>query len=169
MRALPAIRDSVPGARLALVGRIDDEAFAASLRLDAARLGVADAVTFTGHQADPSAVVSRASVFALASRTEGLSLVLIEALAAGIPAVATDAPGGIRFVLGDGSAGLIVPVDDVPALAAAITRVLRDGALGARLVAAGRARAACFGPADVADGYLRLARGERVEAWAPAA
>ncbi len=78
-------------------------------------------------------------VFAFPSRFEGLCLAVIEAQAAGVPVVATPV-GGIRETVVDGETGLIVPVRDPAALAAAVCRLLEDRGLAARLAAEARRR-----------------------------
>ncbi|MDB5793342.1 MAG: hypothetical protein JWQ80_3366 [Massilia sp.] len=74
----------------------------------------------------------RADVFCLPSHAEGLPMSLLEAMASGCASVAS-AVGGIPEALEDGENGLLVPRHDAPALAAALARVLADGALRARL------------------------------------
>jgi phosphatidylinositol alpha-mannosyltransferase len=81
---------------------------------------------------------------------ESFGMVLIEALAAGVPVVASDI-AGYREVVRDGVEGLLVPAGDSQALAAALHRVLTDGQLAQRLREAGRARALQFSWASVVD------------------
>lgn len=78
----------------------------------------------------------RASVYVLSSRSEGFPLVLLEAMSAGLAAVAFDCPTGPREIVDDGATGLLVPANDVAAFAAALDRVLGDPALRRRLAAA---------------------------------
>jgi glycosyltransferase involved in cell wall biosynthesis len=118
----------------------------------AAELGVADDVQLPGASENPFAWMARASVFALSSRFEGLGNVLIEAMACGCPVVSTDCESGPAEILAGGRLGPLVPVGDVPALAAALERVLdatpdRDAL---------RRRAAEFGVDRAVDAYLAL-------------
>lgn len=80
-----------------------------------------------------------ADVFALPSRTDSFGIVYLEAWCAGLPVIGARA-GGVPDVITDGSDGILVPFGDVPALAGALARLLRDPALARRMGAAGRAR-----------------------------
>jgi glycosyltransferase involved in cell wall biosynthesis len=118
-----------------------------SLRELAQRLGIENRVHFAGWRDELHPVHDAMDVFALPSRWEGLSYAMLEALAAGLPVVST-AVNGSREVLtpeNGPACGLIVPCEDVPALAEALDRVLDDESL-----AAGFSRA---GPACVAERY----------------
>lgn len=84
------------------------------------QLGLGDVVSLPGVTANPYAVLSRASLFVLPSRWEGLPAVLIEALASGCPVVAADCPGGVAEILQNGRIGALVPPDDASALADAM-------------------------------------------------
>lgn len=95
--------------------------------------------------AEVANVLHGADVFASpATGQESFGIVLVEAMAAGVPVVATDIPG-YREVVRDGIDGLLVPPGDAAVLAAALGRVLDDPALAARLAAAGLDRAAAYG------------------------
>ncbi|WP_435103410.1 glycosyltransferase [Arhodomonas sp. AD133] len=88
------------------------------------RLGVQDDVALPGFTDNPYAYMRRAALFALSSRWEGQPNVLIEAMALGTPAVATDCVSGPRDILGDGRFGALAPVADPQALAQAIEKTL---------------------------------------------
>ncbi|GBD44050.1 N-acetylgalactosamine-N, N'-diacetylbacillosaminyl-diphospho-undecaprenol4-alpha-N-acetylgalactosaminyltransferase [bacterium HR40] len=90
----------------------------------AAELGLAEDVRFAGWLDNPFAVMARADLFVHASRFEGLSNVLLEALALGLPIVATDCPSGPRELLDHGRFGLLVPPRDAQALAEGMRTVL---------------------------------------------
>lgn len=123
------------------------------LKARAAELGVADRVRFLGWRGDRGALLAAADVCVLPSRWEPFGTVMLEAWAAGIPLVAAASQGPAALIV-DGGNGLLVPVDDAPALASAIDRVLADSALQARLVERGRA--------DYHKGFTREAVTQRM-------
>lgn len=88
------------------------------------KLGIQDSVSLPGWVSNPYAFMSRASLFVLSSKLEGLGNVLIEALACGCPCVSTNCPAGPSEILDNGRFGPLVPVGDDTALAAAMERVL---------------------------------------------
>ena len=116
-------------------------AYERALRHRADELGVTDRVVFAGYRDDAARVVAAADVLALPSWTEGLPLVVLEAMALGRPVVATTV-GGTPELVSDGETGLLVPPRDVEALTAALKRVLDDGDLRRRLGEAGKRRVA---------------------------
>ena len=125
-------------------------------RLEAATAG--ESVVWLGIVDDPSALLSCADVFVLASAAEGLSNALLEAAAAGLGIVVTDV-GGAREVIDDGETGLVIPPDDPGALADAMKTLLGDPDL--RHLMGGSARVAVaeqFGADRVADAYAGLYR-----------
>ncbi|MGA2496221.1 MAG: glycosyltransferase family 4 protein [Tepidisphaeraceae bacterium] len=100
------------------------------------RFHAADFITLHGAIARPQDALKRISLLVLPSEAEGFGLVLVEAMAAGIPIVATDAPG-IRDVVKHNQTGLLVPVGSPASLASAVRRLLDDEQLRRRLIAAG--------------------------------
>src|SRR5256714_247953 len=120
----------------------------ADLKALASKLGVADRVRFLGWRTDRGALLGAADVCVLPSRWEPFGTVMLEAWAAGTPLVAA-ASQGPAALISDGVNGLLVPVDDAPALAAAIGRLIADPALKARLIERGRA--------DYQSGFTREA------------
>jgi glycosyltransferase involved in cell wall biosynthesis len=141
--------------RLVILGEAQSAARLRPLEERAARLGVASDVAFPGLVENPYAYMARAAVFVLSSAWEGLSGVLVEAMACGCPVVATDCPGGSAETLDGGRYGPLVPVSDPAALAAAIRTVLDGPRDPERL----RRRASEFDVASSVDRYLRLLLG----------
>lgn len=91
-----------------------------------AELGVGDSVLFQNPATDPLPAVARAAAFVLPSRHEGLPLSLLEAVALGVPCIATDSSDGVRAVLDGGRVGRLVPVGDLDALSRALREHLTD-------------------------------------------
>ena len=116
---------------------IGDGHLRAALEQTARDLGIADRVRFLGTRDDPEVFYREADLVALTSRNEGTPLTILEAMAAGVPVLAT-AVGGVPDLLGD-DRGVLVPPGDVRAFVAALSRLAGDAALRARLAAAGRA------------------------------
>jgi len=122
-------------------------------------LGVRGSVFLPGFVPNPWSLMRVADIFALASRFEGLSVVLLEALALGVAIVATDCPGGPAEVLERGRYGLMVPPDDAAALAAGMARLLREGAMRDTLRAQGPERARDFSREAVLPRWAALLDG----------
>ncbi|MEO1085428.1 MAG: glycosyltransferase family 4 protein [Acidobacteriota bacterium] len=111
----------------------------ATHRARAERLGLGDAVIFGGFRSDIRELMAAIDVVVFSSRQEGLPMVLLEAMAAGRAVVATRV-GGIPEAVDDDVEALLVPSEDVDALAQALERAVSDPALRARLGEAGRRR-----------------------------
>ena len=94
-----------------------------SLEARAQTLGLGDRVRWLGWRRDLTDVYGATDVFVLTSRNEGTPVALIEAMAAGVPGVSTTV-GGVADVVTGESMGLLVPPDNAPAIAAAVTRLL---------------------------------------------
>jgi glycosyltransferase involved in cell wall biosynthesis len=105
----------------------------------AAALGVTDRVIITGHQADVAPYYALADVVAISSLSEGSPNVLLEAMAAGVPVVAT-AVGGIPEIVAHEESALLCEAATPRALGAAIDRVLGDPRLAERLADGARRR-----------------------------
>lgn len=136
--AMPRIVAEIPRVQARIVGH-EELSTAAELRAYAAERGVADHVSFEGFRADVPGLLADLDVFVLPSLWEGFGLVLLEAMAAGRPVVAS-AVGPIPEIVVEGETGLLVPPGDSDALARAVARLLRDPDLAARLGRSGRAR-----------------------------
>jgi glycosyltransferase involved in cell wall biosynthesis len=127
LEAFAIVHAARPTARLRLIGRSTSREVEEVWRRQAATLGIADTVAFDGtaDRAGVAAALARASVFVHASRYETFGVVAAEALAAGLPVVATDS-GGVAEILGPDPErlGALVPVGDAAALGAAVIGTL---------------------------------------------
>jgi len=151
--ALARVRQSVP-ARLIVFG---EGPLLASLTSLVKKLGLKDAVEFRGFVKQPFAEVASCDVFVLSSRWEGLPTALIEAMALGLPCVATRCPYGPEEIITHGQTGLLVRPGDPGALAAGILEVLRDSAKAQQLGRQGRASVrARFSPEGVIRSFEQL-------------
>lgn len=150
------VPDLEPDVRLVLAGA-DDGDEAARVRSLVTDLGLAGRVVFTGYltNAELAGLYGGASVFVLPSRYEGFGMILLEAMAAGVPVVCT-AAGSLPEVLGD--AGILVPDNDPAVMADAVRRVLTVPALAVDLMARGSARLTAFSWRDTAEQTLALYR-----------
>jgi len=135
--AFALIAPSVPDAQLVLVGSGPLEA---ELRARAAAAGVADRVHFLGERKDLEALLPLLDAFALASDTEGMSNAVLEAMACGLPVVAT-AVGGNPEVVVEGETGHLVPARQPDALAFALNALAQDPGRCRAFGAAARRRA----------------------------
>jgi glycosyltransferase involved in cell wall biosynthesis len=140
-------------AQLIVLGTGDQEG---SLIALAARLGLDDRVRFLGQQENPWKYMARADVLALPSLTEGFPNVIGEALALGVPVVATDCSPGVHEYLEDGAAGLLVPPADAEALRAALVRVLTNAELRKQLSTRGLERVRPFELPAAVQAYERI-------------
>ncbi|MGZ5417495.1 MAG: glycosyltransferase family 4 protein [Nocardioides sp.] len=104
-----------------------------ALAAQIAELGLEQQVQLMGYTLDLRSALADASVYALASHSEGFSMVLIEAMSVGLPPVAMDCPRGPRQIIEDGRNGMLVPDGDEPAFVAALLSLVEDEELRRRL------------------------------------
>lgn len=149
LAAVATLRDRGVRMHLVAVGQGPQEA---EVRAECTRLGLDHMVTFTGFRSDAVRVLGAADVFTLASQWEGLPVALMEALALGLPVVAT-AVGGVAEAMHDGVDALLVPERNHVALADALERAVTDPILRTRLAGAAAARAPEF-DVHVAVGHI---------------
>lgn len=133
--AFARVAEPAPDARLVLVG---DGPERGALEARARDLSIADRVEFLGQRSDVPTLMAGLDLYVLPSRTEGLPMALLEAMAARLPIVATRV-GGIPEAVTDGQSALLVSPEDPAALAEAMMRVLRETGLAERLRSAARA------------------------------
>lgn len=157
LRAMVPLTAAVPAARLVVIG---GGALQASLEALGASLGIASHVRFLGDRDDVAALLPALDAFALSSISEGYSISLLEASAAGLPIVATDV-GGNGEIVQDGLTGRLVPARDPEALGRALAELATDPRKRSDWGSAARAWAlaeASIG--TMASRYERLYRGE---------
>ncbi|MBP3735902.1 MAG: glycosyltransferase family 4 protein [Lachnospiraceae bacterium] len=144
MDAFAALSERFPEHRLLLVGTGPAEK---ELAAYAKTLPCGDRISFPGNLDDIASAIRPASLFVLTSDTEGMPNALLEAMALGIPVISTDCPcGGPRQLIRDGENGLLVPVRDTNALAAAMERILSDPAAAEKMGTAARSVQETYAP-----------------------
>jgi glycosyltransferase involved in cell wall biosynthesis len=139
--------------QLAIIGEGPDRNALEQLIL---QLRVRHSVSLLGFRDNPHAIMGRADLFVLSSRYEGFPLVLIEALALGLPIIATDCIAGPSEALAGGRYGDLVPVEAPDALAEALCNHLRNPSRLRRIGELGPARARDFDPDTNALRYLEV-------------
>ncbi len=155
LRAMQRLLVQIPGARLVIAGGGSLES---DLRAQAATLGISSQTRFLGFRHDVQDVIHAFDVFALPSLMEGVSLTLLEAMAANLPVVTTAVGGNPEVVVQDETGCLIEPGNHV-ALADALSGLLRDRPRARALGAGGRRRAeAVFSLDTMVGAYVDLYR-----------
>jgi glycosyltransferase involved in cell wall biosynthesis len=122
LAVVAAVAEALPSVRVAVIGTGPD---ADALKAKAAQLGIASNVAFLGQRADVDRLLATTKVFVLTSRWEGLSIAMLEAMAAGAVPVVADV-GDLRDSIRHGVNGFIVAQDDIDAYAEAAVRLLSD-------------------------------------------
>lgn len=131
IEAVARMIPSHPGWRFVVAGDGVEEAM---LKAFARERGVDSHMIFLGRISQPHLYLSASDLFLLTSRWEALPFTIVEAFRAGIPAVATACSGVVELI--DDEVGAVVPIGDVDAIAGAVTRILTDDPLRARMAAA---------------------------------
>lgn len=119
-------------------------------------LGIGDSAHLMGRTTEPFARMADASLYVMTSRREGLPMVLLEAMGVGLPIVSYDCPTGPRDLIDDGVNGFLVPNGDKDALEARLLELIDDREKRARFAEAGRAKAAEYDVARLAERWERL-------------
>jgi glycosyltransferase involved in cell wall biosynthesis len=136
LEAIPRILEKYPQARWRFAG---DGAKRSDLEAQAQRLGISHAVEFLGSRSDVQDLLGTFDVFILPSLWEGFPNVLLEAMACGLPVIATAVEGTVEMVL-DGETGRLVPKEDTAALAAAMLELAGSAKVRQQMGKNGRAR-----------------------------
>lgn len=129
-KAFALFHEKHPEHVLNIFGRGVDEP---ALRQLIAQLGLEDRIILHGNRPHVIQEIKDMGMFVMTSRYEGMPNALIEAMACGLPCVCTDCDFGPAELIRDGESGLLVPVDDVAAIAAAMERIADEPALAGRL------------------------------------
>jgi glycosyltransferase involved in cell wall biosynthesis len=127
-----------------------------ALRALHAELGLGEKVHLAGRVEDLQPYFRRADCFVLASRLEGMSIAMLEAMATGLPIIATRSGRGVEEALNGGRAGTLVPADDSAALAAAVREVISQPERARAMGEAARLRARDYAPSTIAAAYGRV-------------
>jgi glycosyltransferase involved in cell wall biosynthesis len=143
-----------PTATVVLVG---DGPLRGELEALGRRLEISESVRFVGHQQDVQRFYAMADVFVLSSVSEGVSNSLLEAMAAGVPVVASDV-GGNKDIIEHKHSGFLVDWDDAAAASDVLSTLVADAALREAMGRAARERVASFAMTSVAERYHRLYR-----------
>lgn len=154
---------SLPHRRQRVLLIIGDGPLRAALEAQAEALGLSPSVRFLGHQPEAIRYYPIADLFVLPSITEGMSNALLEAMAAGVPAIASDA-GGNKEVIEDRKSGFLVDWDRTSECAQLLADLLSDVELRQTIGQAARARARAFSMEEVAQRYIHLYRSMLEEA-----
>lgn len=160
LSAWRGVVESIPDALLLLIGSggLSMQNCESELRAFAAQHDLDNHIRFSGSVADVRDYLHAADVFVFPSRKESFGISVIEAMACGLPVVASDIPGLSDVVVPEVTAR-VIPPDDEPALRDTMVGLLKDGALRMRLGAAGRLRAEqFFSEPPVIESYAGLIR-----------
>lgn len=152
LRSVALARRAVPRLGAVVLG---EGSLRQTLEAEARALGVSQQVRFAGFRPDAGRWLEAADIFALPSRSEGLPLALLEAMAHGLPTVACDLPG-VAEALGDPPAGILVDRGDAGGFAEALAQLAGDAPRRRGLGARARLRSREFSLEKMVDRYFAL-------------
>jgi L-malate glycosyltransferase len=156
IRAAAVVRQHIPDCAFLIVGYHQEEACVRELFQLVRHFGLKDCVFMPGLRDDTISILKNSDAFCLPSRSEGLSNALLEAMACGLPCVATSV-GGNPEVLSDGIDGYLVAAERPDLLASALMKVLRNNELKSQIAKAARHTVETrFTAAAMADGFAHL-------------
>ena len=139
IEAAARVNSAHPAAHFAIVGGTDSQSYRDALERRIAELGLGAHVHLVPFRSDVPALLAQSDLFVLSSRREGHPFVLLEAMACGLPVVATRC-GGVAETVAERETGMTVPIGDADALAVAIGVLVADGDMRRRFGAAGSER-----------------------------
>lgn len=139
--------------KLVILGEGEDEK---KLRQLAKDLGIQERILFLGFQNNPYKFMKNASVFILSSLWEAFAIVIVEAMACGVPAISTDCPSGPSEIIINGKNGILVPPADEKAMAEAMLSLLKDENLRKKFSREGKKRAKDFKIEKILPKYEEL-------------
>ena len=119
-----------PGWQLDICGEGELET---EVRAEVERMGIGDSLVLHGQVSDIAGMYAKSAMLLLCSRTEGLPMVLIEAMRSGLPVVSTDCPYGPADIIRNGENGFLVPQDDDDAFVRSVSALIEDGQLRERM------------------------------------
>lgn len=152
LRAFQQLVKAWPGATLWFIG---DGPLRPGLEREAGDRGLASSVNFLGLRSDVPQLLSRAHLLWHFCKVEGLGLAVLEAMATGLPVVASDGPG-CRESIENGVTGWLVPAEDIEQVGVVSGQILRDQGLYRRLALEGRRRVEThFSHAGMVEGHMR--------------
>jgi glycosyltransferase involved in cell wall biosynthesis len=156
IEAAGMLRSRNPGCRFRLL-LVGDGIERGTLERKISEQGLTNIAILAGHQRDPSGFFGIANLFVLPSWSEGSPNVLLEAMGAGLPIVATKV-GGVPETIDDGVEGLLVPPHQPQALSAAMEQLLLDRTLASTLADSARQGAARFSPSKYRESLMKIYR-----------
>jgi glycosyltransferase involved in cell wall biosynthesis len=151
--AFAAVARAAPGWDLRIYG---SGPMYETLQTQIDELGLAGRVALMGRTRALGAAMTEASIFALSSRFEGFGMVIVEAMSHGLPVVSFDCPHGPQDIIDDGRDGILVPPEDVDALAAALLELVEDTDRRRRLADAALRRSRDFDVARIGPEFEGL-------------
>jgi glycosyltransferase involved in cell wall biosynthesis len=165
IEAFARVQPRHPGWTLVIAG---EGPLGGPLREQAGRAGVADRIEFTGLIRNPETLLADSEILVLASRREGFPNALLEGMACGCSVIATDCRSGPSEIIAPGIDGVLVPVENVNALADALDALMTDDAGRRRLGAAAALSAERFRAHGIAEQWIRLLTSVSGRSAAPA-
>lgn len=152
IKALKIVRTE-QNAKLVIIGKGPEEKHLKKL---VRQLDLQEHISFVGFQPNPFKYLKQGSIFVLSSLYEGFPMALAEAMALGLPAVATRCPSGPEEIIQDHQNGILIPVADETALARALSMLLKDEKLRQKLGQAGSQRIKDFSAEKIVKKYELL-------------